>query len=400
MSTTRPVLLENPVQKYAWGSKTAIQKLLSTEPDDYSPWAELWMGAHPKSPSRVLINKEWIGLDEWIRKDPEGVLGKSIAEKYENTLPYLFKVLAADQPLSIQAHPDRTHAARGFDRENQQGIALDVSHRNYRDPWPKPEMICAIEPFCAMIGFRNPLEIKDQLGRICPNVLEPEIRALQDQPDENGIRNFFYSLMTLHETRRKKIISEALMRVKKIDSPEAGWIGHLSEFYPDDIGVLSPTFLNLVTIQPKEAVFLYPGVIHAYLHGLGIEIMANSDNVLRGGLTQKHIDPEELFRTVRFFPEPPYYIKPRPATRFENDYPAGAEEFALSEIKISPDCTWHSPAVHGAEILLCMQGEAKVSNKGENSISIKQGGSVLVPAGSGEYQITGNALFYRAGVPL
>ncbi|MFW6011202.1 MAG: mannose-6-phosphate isomerase, class I [Desulfosalsimonas sp.] len=395
-----PVLLQNPVQTYSWGSKTAIQKLLGLKSDSHTPWAELWMGAHPKAPSMVEINGHKTALDQWIKQYPEEVLGKYAAEAFNKTLPYLFKVLAADQPLSIQAHPDRDLAKEGFARENRLGIPVEAPHRNYRDPWPKPELICAIESFGAMIGFRKATEIKDLISRFCPKNLSPEISMLEDRAGKKGIKRFFYALMTMESHRREKIIDEAIINAKKTESDEADWIKRLYGFYPGDIGVLAPAFLNLVTIEPGQAVFLAPGVIHAYLYGAGIEIMANSDNVLRGGLTQKHIDPEELMRALDFSPRLPHTVVPQPADKCEETYPADAMEFALSRIRISQR-EWRGPEVHSTEILFCIEGNAVIKDGKNNfSIPVERGRSVLVPAAAGKYKITGDAVLYRARVPL
>ncbi|MFP4255520.1 MAG: mannose-6-phosphate isomerase, class I [Desulfobacterales bacterium] len=397
---TSPVMLENQVRNYAWGSKTAIQKILGLEPDLQTPWAELWMGAHPGAPSRVFVNGQWIRLDEWIRSNPEDALGKAPAEAFGNTLPYLFKVLAADQPLSIQAHPDRELARLGFEKENSSGIPADAPERNYRDPRAKPELIFAVEPFSALIGFRKPAEITDMLARICPQTLGPEIKALEKRPEKTGIRDFFHSLMTMDKDRRRKITGEAVIRAEKMDSPEAAWIRRLCGFYPDDPGILAPAFLNLTTIEPGEAVFLEPGVLHAYLSGVGMEIMANSDNVVRGGLTKKSIDTQQLLCVVKFSPGAPNLIKPRQTGDFEKIYPTEAKEFIFSEIRIDRGCVWQGPDMHSAEILFCMHGKAQVSAHGENSsLEIKKGQAVFVPAAAGKYQAAGRAVLYRAGVP-
>lgn len=399
-NTTSPVMLENPVRHYAWGSKTAIQKMLGLEPDLQTPWAELWMGAHPGSPSRVFVNGQWTGLDEWIRSNPEALLGTAAAEAYGKTLPYLFKVLAADQPLSIQAHPGRELARRGFERENSSGIPADAPERNYRDPRAKPELLFAVEPFSALIGFKNPAEITHLLSQICPQTLGPEIKALENRPEKTGIRDFFHSLMTMDKDRRKKITGEAVIRAEKMDTPEAGWIRHLWGFYPDDPGLLAPAFLNLITIEPGEAVFLEPGVLHAYLSGVGMEIMANSDNVVRGGLTEKNIDSEQLLCVVKFSPGSPNRIKPKQTGDFEKIYPTEAKEFMFSEIRIDHGSIWQGPDRHSAEILFCRHGKAQVSAQGENSsLVIKRGQAVFVPAAVGKYQAAGSAVLYRAGVP-
>ncbi|MBS3809753.1 MAG: mannose-6-phosphate isomerase, class I [Desulfobacterales bacterium] len=399
--TGTPVFLDNPVQNYAWGSKTAIQKLLGLKPDGHTPWAELWMGSHPKSPSKVLVNGERINLDEWAGNNAQAVLGEHVAGAYNNTLPYLFKVLAAEQPLSIQAHPDSAQAAKGFERENRQGVPFDAPHRNYRDPRGKPELICAIEPFGAMIGFRDPESIIEQLSFFCPNTMDRQIRALAGQPDSRGIRQFFHDLLNLDEIHRRKILDEALKRSENFGGMEAAWIKKLHEFYPDDIGVLAPSFLNLVEIKPGKAVYLRPGVIHAYLYGTGIEIMANSDNVLRGGLTSKHIDAAELTNILRFDFKPPELLEPGKINSAEKQYITEAKEFTLSVIETEPDTVYHGPEKHSTEILFCLKGSALIGKRGGGqSLSVSRGGSVLVPAAAGRYEITGSAFFYKAGVPL
>ncbi|MCF8036430.1 MAG: mannose-6-phosphate isomerase, class I [Desulfobacteraceae bacterium] len=397
--TDRPVLLKNPIQHYAWGSKTEIQQLLGGQPDSQSPWAELWMGAHPKSPSQVLVNNGRTNLDEWIRANPEAVLGSAAARAYENTLPYLFKVLAAEQPLSIQAHPDQTRALEGFARENRRGIPIDAPNRNYRDPWPKPELICALKPFGALLGFRDPGAIVEGLRHFCPRSLAQEIAALAERPEARGIERFFHSLMTLGQTRSQQVIEEALDQDGGSGRPEAAWICRLHDFYPGDIGVLAPVFLNLVEINPGSAVFLPPGMLHAYLYGLGIEIMANSDNVLRGGLTQKYVDVDELMHVLEFSPFSVHQLQPEPVRAHEKQYPCPAREFTLSEITIRAGEVYHSSEAHSAEILLCLAGSADIETPAHQyRISIVQGQSALVPAAAGPWQVTGDARIYKAGV--
>ncbi|MFW5936455.1 MAG: mannose-6-phosphate isomerase, class I [Desulfosalsimonas sp.] len=397
--TDRPVLLKNPIQHYAWGSKTEIQQLLGKQPGTERPWAELWMGAHPKAPSQVIVNRGRINLDEWIRSHPEAVLGSAAARTYQDTLPYLFKVLAADQPLSIQAHPDRQQAREGFERENRQGIPIDAPNRNYRDPWPKPELICALKPFGALLGFRDPGAIGEGFRHFCPQSLAPEIAALVDRPETRGIERFFHSLMTLGQTRSKQVIEEAIKQAGGSGRPEAAWIRRLHDFYPGDIGVLAPVFLNLVEIAPGSAVFLPPGMLHAYLYGLGIEIMANSDNVLRGGLTQKHVDVDELMHVLQFAPFFVHQMQPEPVGAHEKQYPSPARQFALSEITIRSGEVYHSSEVHSAEILLCLAGSAEIEKPADQyRISIAQGQCALVPAAAGAWKITGDARIYKAGV--
>lgn len=393
--------MENPIQKYFWGSKTAIQKIMGIEPDGQTPWAELWMGAHPKAASKLTINNTKRPLNDIIRLYPGAVLGEKTAEKYKNTLPYLFKVLAADIALSIQAHPDEMQAKQGFEREEFQKIPISAPHRNYRDPWPKPELICALEPFGALIGFRAPSDICSLARQFAPSGLAKIAEDLKSRPDASGIRLFFNALMTMEKQRQAEIINEAVSVAKNHQSPEAVWIARLYKTYPEDIGILAPIYLNLLEIAPGKAAFLPPGTMHAYLYGTGVEIMANSDNVLRGGLTQKHIDLKELLKIVDFKPALPEILFPRPAGDLEQKFITPAEQFCLSVINIKPGQVWRSPESHSAEILFCSKGRLWIKSCDRNNgLTCKAGKSVLIPAAAGSFEISGNGKAFKAGVPL
>lgn len=395
----QPVILEPQIQDYAWGSKTAIQGLLGKPAGD-TPWAELWMGAHPKAPGKICLDGETVALDRAVRQAPEAILGAETAEKFDHTLPYLFKVLAAEQPLSIQAHPDRAMAEEGFFRENAQGIAIDASHRNYRDPWPKPEIICALEPFDALYGFRPPSVMIDLLQRFCPVSLAAVEEAFRFTPDGAGIRTLFETLLTLPQAQRTEVLSEARQNAAQIQSEESRWLARLHDAYPDDIGVLSPLILNLVRLAPGQALFLPAGCLHAYLSGVGIELMANSDNVLRGGLTRKHIDVPELMRVLRFEPATPEIIEPVPDGGAEWHYRLDVGEFALSTIAIADENPYVGPTRHSAEILLCIDGSAQLSCiEASRPVEINKGTAVFVPAAAGPYRIEGSARLYKAAVP-
>jgi len=386
-----PVFLENPIQDYAWGSKTAIQRLLGKVPDG-TPWAELWMGAHPKAPSTVRIGGEPIGLDRLIRQYPEQILGHGISRKFDATLPYLFKVLAAGEPLSIQAHPDAATAAEGFDRENRLGIPLGAPERNYRDPWPKPEVICAIEPFIALNGFRPAADVNELLGRFCPDL---NVGAAD-------LRDLFRTLVTLPEARRELMIAEIARNARANDSEEARWVLRLHEQYPGDIGMMMPLLLNLIRLEPGQAMFLPPGRLHAYLSGVGIELMGNSDNVLRGGLTRKHMDVNELMRVLRFDSAPVDIIAPVEVNPSEWRYPLHVEEFRLAVIRtIGPAQGYDGPDLHSAEIILCLDGHAKMIHGGSPaSLGFARGDALLIPAAARGYRIEGTAALYKASVPV
>ena len=279
--------LRNTIQPYAWGSRTAIAGILGRPGTSAIPQAEMWMGAHPKAPSQVRTGDGWQPLDRLIKRYPDAILGRGAADRFGTRLPFLFKVLAAAQPLSIQAHPSRLQAEEGFARENRAGIRLDDPQRNYRDDHHKPELICALTEFWALCGFRPRQELLARLRQVCPEGLAALLGDLEQNGRPADIRSIFTRLMTLGEKRRRALVDEVLVRAGRRQDEEDlwRWIARLGRRYPGDIGVLAPVLLNLVRLRPAEALFLPSGHLHAYLQGTGIELMANSDNVLRGGLT-------------------------------------------------------------------------------------------------------------------
>ncbi|CAB1061216.1 Mannose-6-phosphate isomerase (EC [Olavius sp. associated proteobacterium Delta 1] len=395
-------LLQNTIQFYAWGSPSAIPELLDKENPSGKPWAELWMGAHSKASSLVSYEGKRLPLIELIQKYPHEILGPDISETFHNKLPYLFKVLAAAKPLSIQAHPDLAQARDGFERENRQNIPLDAPNRNYKDANHKPECICAVSKFYALSGFRTIPEIIGLMTSACPAGLSDELDRLKTNPDSYGLKVFYTDLMTMDPAKQKRIVDEAVQNIAKIyDQNSIDWMKKLSEEYPSDIGVLSPILLNLICLEPGQALFLPAGELHAYLEGLGVELMANSDNVLRGGLTAKHIDLPELLKVVNFEPRPIDLLQTRDCGENEKLFITPANEFVLSSISVSEERSYLSSTHRSAEIVLCSAGEAVLQDiAAKNSIIIKKGDSVLIPAAVKVYKINGNAVFYKAAVPI
>ncbi len=393
--------MKNTVQAYQWGSRTFIAELLGQPVPSERPMAELWLGAHPKAPSRVEVDGRWVSLLELIEQRPAQVLGEAVAARFGRQLPYLFKVLAAGQPLSIQAHPDMAQAQEGFARENRLGIALDDPRRNYRDANHKPELICALTDFWALKGFRTVPEILKSLSPLDDPRLLPELsELLRAAPDGEGLKRFFGALMTLEEARRARVVSAAVDHARQRPAGDAvgGWVCRLAETYPNDIGVLAPLIMNLVCLAPGEAMFLEAGQLHAYLSGNGIELMANSDNVLRGGLTPKHIDVPELLRVLRFTTGPPHVLHPEAAGPCETVYRQPAREFALSVITLEKG----RPLVRagrGVEILLCLRGAADVRDDRGGRLALSRGQSLLVPAAVAQLSLSGDAVLYSAHLP-
>ena len=396
-------LLENPVQHYAWGSRTYIPDLLGEPSPAAGPQAELWMGAHPRAPSTVILKDAKISLLEVIREDPIDILGKSVAERYSNTLPFLFKVLAAARPLSIQAHPNRDQAREGFAGENRRKIPLDASNRNYKDENHKPEIICALEPFWLLKGFRKVEEILLLLDKIGASTLEDELNALRGQPNGEGLKNFFKALVTLEKGRRAQLISEVLEGCKRVTEqyPALEWVGKLSESYPNDIGILSPIFLNPVHLQMGEAINIPAGELHCYLGGAGIELMANSDNVLRGGLTPKHVDVQALLNILTFKTGEIDLLKPNQRPDGDKVYATTTDEYILSVLDIHQGTLFKSPTNRSIEIMICTEGKARITDLGSrDALALKKGTSFIVPAAVEQYQIEGTAIIYKASVRL
>jgi len=396
-------LLKNTVQKYAWGSTSAIQAFLGEKNFSHGPVAELWMGAHPKSPSLVNWDGQWIALNDLIARNPQALLGNRVAKKFDNQLPYLFKVIAAAKPLSIQAHPGLDQAAKGFEIETKQGIPINAAHRNYKDANHKPECLCALSSFQALYGFRRIADILSLVGKICPVGLSTELDHLKKHADPGGLKIFFTKLMSMETEQKVRVIDEATQKAKQrsAQDPAFHWTAKLAVDYPLDMGILSPLFLNLIQLKPGQALFLPAGELHSYLDGTGIELMANSDNVLRGGLTTKHVDVPELLSVLNFKPRRIEILNQKKINKTEKIYDSFAEEFVLSALSISDGDLYQKSNIDSAEILLCTEGEAYLEDSSSNHIChIKKGDSAIIFATAKSYTLKGNAVCYKAAVPV
>ncbi len=396
-------LLKNTIQEYAWGSRTAIPELLGQPVPAEKPQAELWMGAHPKAPSQVLSDGIWRSLPEVIQESPAETLGQEVAARFSNKLPFLFKVLAAARPLSIQAHPNKEQAEQGFARENELGVPLDAPQRNYRDDNHKPEIICALTPFCALNGFRKLEEALRLLEKIRVPGLAEIVSFLRSHPNRDGLKKFFKHLMTTDRGKQRKIVEQAVNSAEQQtnEEPVWTWMIKLNEEYPGDMGVLSPLFLNLVRLKPQQAMYLPAGELHGYLEGVGIELMANSDNVLRGGLTPKHIDVQELLTVLNFTDGDLNILGPENLAFGEAIYSTEAEEFVLSVMRLNKGAPFSSPRNRSVEIMICTEGEVSVTDLSAGDITrLTRGISIIVPAAVEQYRIEGEATLYKATVPV
>jgi len=390
---------------YAWGSTTFIPELLGRPCPSPKPAAELWMGAHPRGPSLVEIGGGTVPLDRLIREDPIGILGERAVEKFGERLPFLLKILAVDQPLSIQAHPDRDQARRGFRRENAAGIPVGDPGRNYRDESAKPELLCALTPFEALCGFRDPADIVVAFAELGLDALLPEAVLFRDNPGRENLRSLFRALLSLPEAEKRTVLErigelvEEEKQCGRLPAPVRSWLARLRRLYPGDIGVSAPLFLNFVRLEPEEALFLAAGELHAYLNGAGVEIMASSDNVLRGGLTVKHIDGAELADILSCRCGPASAVRAEPGRGGEFVYPCPAQEFQLSRLLPVSSAPFRSGRRAGAEIVFCHRGRARALGRAQPAVDLGRGDSIFIPFGAGEYSIRGEAVLYRAALP-
>jgi mannose-6-phosphate isomerase len=392
--------MSNPIQNYAWGSFTAIAELLgSNEPSD-QPQAEIWMGAHPKAPSSIQYQGAWQRLDQLIERHPESFIGTATMNRFGNELPFLLKILAVSMPLSIQAHPNAIQAQKGFALENKLEIQMSADHRNYKDDRHKPECICAVTPFWGLCGFRSEDEMLRLAKSVWPGAHQPVLKVLK----HHGIKPFFEHLMMLPGETCVDLVSQVVERTRTVSEKDAlfSWMLRLQQQYPGDIGVLSPLLLNLVELKPGQALFLDAGQLHAYLDGVGVEIMANSDNVLRGGLTPKHVDVPELLNIVNFTPMRLNILEPQAMDSSESYYQSPVDDFRLSVIEVRPSMphVCHNRSAE-PEILLCINSSNGIqcrSNRKE--MPLHQGRSLFIPAGLPDYSLHGSGTVYKASVNI
>ncbi|WP_333501151.1 mannose-6-phosphate isomerase [Kluyvera genomosp. 2] len=383
--------LINSVQNYAWGSKTALTELYGMANPDDLPMAELWMGAHPKSSSKIADAQGNVhSLREVIDGDKTALLGEKVAARF-GELPYLFKVLCAAQPLSIQVHPSKTAAETGFAKENAAGIALDAAERNYKDPNHKPELVFALTPFLAMNAFREFGQIAALLAPVAD--ANPLIGQFIAQPDGDSLSALFAGLLNMQGAEKAHAL-QVLRRALEAERGDA-WdaIRLIAEFYPDDSGLFSPLLLNIVKLNPGDAMFLYAETPHAYLRGTGLEVMANSDNVLRAGQTPKYIDIPELVANVKFVAKPANTLLTQPEKRgSELDFPIPVDDFAFSLHDLSASET--HLAQDGAAIVFCLEGESVLHKNGQQLV-LKPGESAFVAANESPIQVSGSGRLAR-----
>lgn len=387
--------MHNPIQNYAWGSRDAIATMFGIANPEQQPQAEIWMGAHPNGCS-LLIDEQGATcrLDQWIVEHPAAVLGDA-SQKY-GILPYLFKVLAAATPLSIQVHPDKASSERGFAAENAAGIALTDPVRNFKDPNHKPELVYALTPYRAMNGFREFAEIVALLEGLHLPALQAQMTAFCQQPVAETLQALFRASLSVQGEERKTTLVQLLSVARqRQNQPAYAEVLRLSECYPDDMGVFAPLLLNVITLQPGEAMFLYARTPHAYLRGVGLEAMASSDNVLRAGLTPKHMDLDALIANVDFVAKPADTLRMKPISLGPvHDYPIPVEDFTFTRVELAESGLDSETST--ALILFCLSGEAVVK-AGQQTLVLQPGQSCFVPAGVASFSVSGAGELIQIG---
>ncbi|MFI5759043.1 mannose-6-phosphate isomerase, class I [Streptomyces sp. NPDC051569] len=384
--------LSNTVRPYAWGSTTAIPELLGVAPTG-EPQAEMWMGAHPGAPSRLDRGTGEQALSDLIDAAPAAELGAAAAGKFGPRLPFLLKLLAAGSPLSLQVHPNLAQAKEGYADEERRGVPIDAPHRNYKDANHKPELICALTPFDGLCGFRAPEDAAELLARLDVDSLKPYVDLLRAHPEEAALREVLTAVLAADPDEMAATVTETAAAAERLGGDCTPYVS-IAHHYPGDPGVIAAMLLNYVQLQPGEALFLGAGVPHAYLNGLGVEIMANSDNVLRCGLTPKHVDVPELLRIVRFEASEPGVLRPEASASGEELYETPTDEFALSRYTLAPGAAPRDLTAATPQVLLCTAGTPRA-----NDLQLTPGASVFVPAGE-KAQLSGSGTVFRATVVI
>ncbi|HEV7623410.1 MAG TPA: mannose-6-phosphate isomerase, class I [Amnibacterium sp.] len=439
--------ITNTPRDYAWGSRTAIAELLGRRPSG-GPEAELWLGAHPAWPSVVTdATPAFAGraLDAVIAEDPARFLGPG-----RTTLPFLLKVLAADQPLSLQVHPNPAQAQAGFARENEAGLAVDAPERNYRDASAKPELLLALSPsFEALAGFQHVSTLRlliEELIVVASGDDRDALRAFADRlatgdpalagstgsahdvaaldppasptttPAHTGGGNPLHETVAwlLHAGDDVAALVGAVIRAAAASPAgssfqrEFATVGRLAALHPGDPGVVLSLLLNRISLSRGQALFLRAGSIHAYLEGLGIELMASSDNVLRGGLTSKHVDVDELLDVVVFESTPPPIVQPDSPVEGVDVFRTDGDDFVLAQIALGDAAAVHGYrlagpdsatfALTGPAIVLVVSGGLRIDGATDR-VNLARGDAALITPDEGALTFSGSGVAYLATTP-
>ena len=407
--------LHGIVQHYDWGGHNFIPGLLGINNPDNKPFAELWIGAHAKAPSLVDVAGYQVPLDQLIAEAPGAILGQAANARFAGRLPYLFKILDVRKMLSIQAHPTLAQAKEGFARENAEGIPVEASSRNYKDDNHKPEIGVALTEFWMLHGFRPLDRIAEsftgtpELNSLMPGFPQRLAAAGHDHAARRALlRELYSSVMTLPQEQVDLLLNSLLsrLRAKPITDKDCAdfWVVRAADNFPLpgghlDRGIFSVYLLNLVHLHPGQATFQPAGVLHAYLEGVNVELMANSDNVLRGGLTTKHVDVPELLKILTFEGGTPEVFEGVTGGQ-ERVYRTPAEEFELTRISLTPRSRYAGEAAYGPKALLVLQGSATLKAAGKQTL-LNCGSIAFAPCGT-QFVVEAGAddlVVFQAGLP-
>jgi mannose-6-phosphate isomerase len=402
-------LLRNQIQPYPWGSPTAIAELTGRPNPAGGPQAELWMGAHPAAPSAVDTPGGPTSLAAVLAADPDGQLGAMAVKRFGPRLPFLLKVLAAHSALSIQLHPDRAGAEAGFAAEEARGVPRTAPERVYVDDWPKPEVLCALTPFEVLAGLRPGADAARALAELAVPALAPLVADLDADPSPDTVAATLARLLDWPVAQRADLVAEVVSAAKRASAEPGEFasaydaVHRMSADHPGDIGLVCSLLLNHLVLEPGQALFMGAGGVHAYIHGTGIELLANSDNVIRAGLTGKHIDIPELLRVLD--PNVPVpVIAPQAESTGIEVFDTPVPEFRLRRIVADAESDdvreLMLPGDGAPRILLCVEGNASLRSASGETLTLPKGGSCFLSAEDEAVSVSGPATLFLASPGL
>ncbi|WP_084516386.1 mannose-6-phosphate isomerase, class I [Microtetraspora niveoalba] len=386
--------LTGTVRSYAWGSRSAIASLQGRPVPTPVPEAELWLGTHPGAPSHLGGRP----LPDVVAADPRRVLGAAVADEFGPRLPYLMKLLAAEEPLSLQAHPDAAHARTAYAAEEAAG--LPPEERNYRDGNHKPELLVAVTEFEALCGFRPPGEAAGSLARLGVPGLRPLVDRLGGPEPARALREAVTLALTLPARARADLVGEVAAACAGLGGADPAYevAARLARLHPGDAGVVVSLLLNHVRLAPAQAVWMPAGNPHAYLRGVGVEVMAAGDNVLRGGLTRKRVDVPELLRVLRFEPLENPVMEGTPVSPGVVGWAPPVREFALTRAVVGDRVPEAELTAPGARVLLCVSGRVTLAD-GAERLDLTPGTAAFAPAEVRTVTVSGHGEVFQATTP-
>lgn len=379
--------LDNPVRRYSWGSTTLVHQLLG-HPADGRPVAEVWMGAHPDDPSTADGGGRRVPLDALVAAQPEAMLGRRVLESFGPRLPFLAKILAAGHALSIQVHPTTAQAEAGYAAEEARGLTRDDPARSYRDRQHKPEVVYALTPFELLSGLREPEQAAKLVAELGVDELGPLVDLLRGTPAEHAHRSALAWLLRQRARSAGWVDAVAATARTGVGArPELAVVHDLATRFPGDPGLLAPLLLNHERLEPGQALYTAPGTLHAYLRGMAVEVMAASDNVVRAGLTTKHVDIDQVLAITDFAPRLTGFLRPARGAPGVVDFRPPVPDFALRVVTVRAGDELAGPS-DGPRVVVCTEGEVQVAAGDVRRLA--PGEAVFAPDVDGPLAVSGN----------